>query len=83
MDLGQVADDHDHRRFQEQSVRVDPGKAAPLGDGRHRYAVDEQDQRDKERSFRYHEAASVLKGLATSWYEASRVGYHSGTVCHL
>lgn len=59
MDRGQMADDHDHQRLEEEAIRVDLRAATP-GRGRwERNGIDEGDQGNQEGGGAYHKSGSV------------------------
>ena len=79
MHFGQMSDDHDHQRLQEQAVRVGLGPASPVGRGRHRDTVDQPQEGDKDSSLGYHMVVSVL-GCGNHMVRDRRAGLLSGAV---
>ncbi len=64
----QVAHDHNHQGFQEQTIRIGLWPAARSfgGWGRKWQPLDQAYEHDKQRILSYHSGASVLFGLATT-----------------
>lgn len=79
MHFGQMSDDHDHQRLQEQAVRVGLGPASPVGRGRHRDTVDQPQEGDKDSSLGYHMVVSV-PGCGNHMVRDRRAGLLSGAV---